>query len=896
LFSMKLMFAVCVALSLVTAFAFMGSSGATFDVWTAVAIGVAACSMGSISIVYLERKRIGYRWFVQRIPADKGDQVMHLLQLGKIVPADDYVLVQDFDGKRLIGHAYVRITDVPYLIDDLDKERKLWYVGNFVRILSTLTFTFEIIPRVMPVSTEALMKSVNKEMEDLQLTLSAEGSTPSPSRKARLKHLERISQRLLTGERARDVSFMAHVITEAASEAQIAKELDANTRTMISALESGLGIKAERLKGSRMLEAVQEFFRATAIAEPSKPCRMLSWDLAYLIPLVKPKLPPTEKLLSGAYLGRTAGGSIVCLDLAKYANPHLMMLGKSGYGKSTTAKTLASRIYDLFETPILIIDYAGEYKDWVFSRGGLIVDMRTDTINPFELGAATLTDRIRQLVDAFHKNCDFKTINQRNAFTHYVVQAYKAKGYKPNDQSTWKNPPPTLAEVTELMEHDMDKLKLTKQLTVQSLIDRLQVLCSGPFGVFGPSTVSIDKFTKGFTCIDLSRVTSNSLKDMIAWTVLQYIDSMMRLEGVKEEIRLIIVLDEAWKLCRYEDSLPVTIIKEGRKYGYSLWVSSQDATADLAESILANAGTAIIHHTEHPKYLNFFKSAYGLTEQELSRIQNLPVGEALIKLGDDPRPFFVKVDMEQAELDKSERIEQSPQRIYYTETGKALAPPEEREKTVPSLPSPLSDDEKKLLKVLAEEAVYSVNDCYEKAGIDRFRGNKAKGQLLNRGLIQTVKLPATGIGRRPVGLILTEKGVAEAKNLEFNLQPISGRRGGLLHRYLIDLVSKEFQRRGCKVLVEHQIGDGKAVDLVINDKVAVEVETGDSDIEANIDKLLGTNFEVLFVCADAPVKRRVEDEVKPHAELKRVTVAEVRDLPKAISSLCPKEVSATAER
>src|SRR5437667_10354002 len=66
-------------------------------------------------------------------------------------------------------------------------------------------------------------------------------------------------------------------------------------------------------------------------------------------------------------------------------------------------------------------------------------------------------------------------------------------------------------------------------------------------------------------------------------------------------------------------------------------------------SILANAGTAVIFRTQHPKYLNFFKSAYGLNEQEISRVQNLSVGEALVKLSDDPRPFFIKVEMEEIE-------------------------------------------------------------------------------------------------------------------------------------------------------------------------------------------------------------------------------------------------------
>src|SRR5437667_2085105 len=138
------------------------------------------------------------------------------------------------------------------------------------------------------------------------------------------------------------------------------------------------------------------------------------------------------------------------------------------------------------------------------------------------------------------------------------------------------------------MEQDVDHLKPMKQVTVLTLLDRLQAVASGAFGIFGKSTVPINTLTHGFTCVDLSRVTSSSLKDMIAWTVLQFVDSAMRIDGTQSEVRLIIALDEAWKLCRSESSLPTVICKEGRKFGYSLLVASQDATADLSERILRN--------------------------------------------------------------------------------------------------------------------------------------------------------------------------------------------------------------------------------------------------------------------------------------------------------------------
>lgn len=70
-----------------------------------------------------------------------------------------------------------------------------------------------------------------------------------------------------------------------------------------------------------------------------------------------------------------------------------------------------------------------------------------------------------------------------------------------------------------------------KQLTTMALIEKLSALASGPMGIFSRSTFSISDLTQGFVCIDLSRVTSTIVKDMVAYTVLQHVDSEMRLRA-----------------------------------------------------------------------------------------------------------------------------------------------------------------------------------------------------------------------------------------------------------------------------------------------------------------------------------------------------------------------------
>lgn len=66
------------------------------------------------------------------------------------------------------------------------------------------------------------------------------------------------------------------------------------------------------------------------------------------------------------------------------------------------------------------------------------------------------------------------------------------------------------------------------------------------------------------------------------------------------------------------------IYKKSRKYRYLLLVSTQD-TIDVAETILSNVGTLIVHRTGFTKYLSLLKQACKLTESELSRLKNLEI-------------------------------------------------------------------------------------------------------------------------------------------------------------------------------------------------------------------------------------------------------------------------------
>ena len=830
----KSMFIVAIGLAAVSAgiFAFK-SSGLELNensVYTIVAIAIVA---GAGLILFKMRFLILFSKKKGKI-LNTPQEISEILGIEYVVLRDKHIVAKL--NNTLTLHAFFKVISVPYSIDDLNKERQVFVVGNFVRILSTLNFPFEIIPRILPVSPVAYLNQIHKEINDLRITLSSEGNLADSRRQARLRNLESLAKKLQEGESVRDVSFLIHIMCQGSNEDALARELETNSKTLAAALESGLNVNAVRLERHDMMEATQSFFRLTCRISPRKSFRMLVWALSFLIPLAKPKLPPISKLLSGVYLGRTSSGAIVSIDQERYINPHVLILGTTGAGKSTTVKSFISRRQDIFETPTIIFDYAGEFAPWVRSRGGTVLNMAKNTINPFDLGHATLADRIRQLTDMFEKICEFETINQRFAFAHYLNGTYAKKGFKINDMETWSNEPPDLSDVISLIEKEVSNLPMQKQAVLISILSRIEELASGPFGIFGKSSITIESLMNGFVCIDLSKISNNSLKDAISYTVLQFIDSRMRLNGIQNELKLIVVIDEAWKLAKDHKSLPVVLIKEGRKFGYSIIISSQDATDDLAPQILSNAGTSIIHRITYPKYLGYLRESYNLTELEIERIRDLPVGEAYIKIGNDPRGFFVRVDMEE------------PQKEYFTtQLEEIRAPPAsqdhvsapERQIRLETGSLNLSEDAKKMLDKIAEEEDKPTTWYYQQIGLSAHRGTKAKRELEEKELIHAKELPSVlKTGRAGKFLYLTEK-AKEILCIEF-----TKRHGGIVHKYLVDKIAERFS--SLKTQKEFPIGDGKQVDLVIDGTVAVEVETK-SFSESNITKALDYGFDMVIV-------------------------------------------------
>ena len=168
----------------------------------------------------------------------------------------------------------------------------------------------------------------------------------------------------------------------------------------------------------------------------------------------------------------------------------------------------------------------------------------------------------------------------------------------------------------------------------------------------------------------------------------------------------------------------------------------------------------------------------------------------------------------------------------------------------------LSDDEILLLKdILSSPNNGGVNSRYKRLKMSTRRGQNTRDALVRRGLAESHDV-ATPHGKVTL-LELTEQGRRHTHRL--GLGPLPPRHHvGPVHEFWRRHATLTLEANGYSVEREARIpGDG-FVDLCATrgeERLAVEIETGDSNIKKNLRKVLEDGFSGLIVVAVTPHAR-----------------------------------------
>jgi len=186
----------------------------------------------------------------------------------------------------------------------------------------------------------------------------------------------------------------------------------------------------------------------------------------------------------------------------------------------------------------------------------------------------------------------------------------------------------------------------------------------------------------------------------------------------------------------------------------------------------------------------------------------------------------------------------------------------------------MSREEIRFLADLVARPLSTTVGRYQRLKLSRRRGNAVRQHLAKTGIIEAVAI-ATRSGQ-VVLYQLTEAGRTVCDQL--GIDPGPRPRESLEHRYWVRKAAEHFEKQGYKITREHVIKGNGVVDLLAEKpgwRVAIEVETGKSDIKANLANILKADFDRLVMIATSPTATSacekaadaVDTNIEPTVEL-----------------------------
>ena len=330
-------------------------------------------------------------------------------------------------------------------------------------------------------------------------------------------------------------------------------------------------------------------------------------------------------------------------DFRKRMNPHMVIVGQSGGGKSNASKVIIRNLCDRGHR-VMILDPNGDYLGIADYIGARVYDASRTGINIFDTDGMAEEEKVAELVSLFSRRLKLGHVQSSTLRRCMQYCYWYTKGV---------GRPPTAKDLLYTISVFRKRATGAEARTLATLSERLSLLSQGSFF----RTVDAEKAASGNSIFLLSTLHTEEAQAV-------YMEGLLRKAyGIMLAGRYpgpaYIVVDEARKIAG--SSVLGRLAAEGRKYGIGVITISQRAR-EIDGNVAGNSSLLVSFYQREPSELNYV-SNFIAGGNELNRfaevkraIRNLRTGEAIALDSSRGEPMILRFGLSESRKTSLEHL------------------------------------------------------------------------------------------------------------------------------------------------------------------------------------------------------------------------------------------------
>jgi conjugal transfer ATP-binding protein TraC len=345
--------------------------------------------------------------------------------------------------------------------------------------------------------------------------------------------------------------------------------------------------------------------------------------------------------------------SLLVLNPRGWDNPHLLVLGWSGNGKSHNAKEKCLAEW-IAGSHVAVIDPRSEWTQLAEHCHGEVIPVHLGspkTMNLWDLPQEgernPFTSKVPQLINFWRLALGYMPEEELQLLDGAITSAYGRVGIDPGNPACWGGPPPITSDFqTAIMERYGEDQRT--RLAARSLAGRLDKFTRGYLGPLFNQRSNVN-LANDFVVFDVRtvRTEQSDLLPLVYWLILNHLRTWM----TSQIRRRTICIDEFWSLARHPEGMTfVDEMSRTARHAFTQLVLISQSVSDMLSSqqaiaSLSSMATTILHK-QHPDHVARVMETFHLSDEEARRLQNARRGQCLVITGNGEHVTMQTVEYE----------------------------------------------------------------------------------------------------------------------------------------------------------------------------------------------------------------------------------------------------------